>query len=476
MTAHDCEQARVCGGVGSMRVNVRVVSAVTLLLTLAWAAKADAQPTATVPRSALLSEVLAGLSASAVSQVGLEHYALAGLDGLADFDKCLGRRGNGAQVVLTCGARTATLPWPPTTTNDAAQLLSETVHLLSGRGTSDLELERRVARALARSVDDPFTAYLPPEIVSLMAGARAANFLANPGIEVWPRDPSRVREVARGSSAQREGVLAGDTLVTIDDTNTNKLTFPEISALLAGSNDSIVRIVLRNEDGDARKVLLTRVTAPDSAVTHRVLDEGVLYVSLPSFTQGVASRVSKIVRDAQASGVILDLRHNGGGLVPEGVAVADVFLRDGPIGGVRSGPGRPSEQYVAHRETTDITYPLVLIVDGATASASELVSMVLKERGRATVIGTTTAGKGSVQRQIHLPDGGMLKVTAGYYVGPSGTRLDEGGVKPDRYLAPAQSRTVPEGGEPNDDSWVQSALDVLEPRRENTVVGPGPEP
>ena len=104
--------------------------------------------------------------------------------------------------------------------------------------------------------------------------------------------------------------------------------------------------------------------------------------------------------------------------------------------------------------------------------------MVLKERGRATLIGSTSAGKGSVQRQIPVPDGGLLKVTAGYYVGPTGKRLDEGGVRPHRFLAPAAKRTVLEGANPFDDSWVLSALDVLQETQRNAVLytGTGPSP
>ena len=178
------------------------------------------------------------------------------------------------------------------------------------------------------------------------------------------------------------------------------------------------------------------------------------------------------------SGVILDLRHNPGGLLPEGVGVLDTFLRDGPMAGVRSGPGRPTDDFAAHKDTFDTTMPLVVIIDGGSASASELTAKVLKERHRATVIGSTSAGKGSVQRQIPTPDGGLLKVTAGYYIGPTGTRLDEGGVRPHRFLAPSQRRTALEGAPPGEDSWVLSALDALHVDERNALFtsGAGPHP
>ena len=100
----------------------------------------------------------------------------------------------------------------------------------------------------------------------------------------------------------------------------------------------------------------------------------------------------------------------------------------------------------------------------------------MKERGRATLVGTTSAGKGSVQRQIPTPDGGLLKVTAGAYVGPTGTRLDEGGVRPHRFLAPSARRTALEGANPGDDSWVLSALDALHMTEQNAMLSPGAGP
>jgi carboxyl-terminal processing protease len=455
----------------------RALGAALVVLLVAGAKPAAKAEGVDAPADPLVNEVLASLEASSVSRVPLERYALAGLDVLADHDKCLGRKGADAGIVLVCGERSVRAAWPPKSVPEVARLLSAAMRLVDERGEVTQQRARRVVRALARAVDDPFTAYLPPEIVSAMSSQKSAQFLATPGIEVWPRDPMRVREVRVGSDAARSGVQVDDRIVSLEGVQADKLSFPEIQALLSGAPDSVVRVSVAGAAG-RRDLVVARTMVPDSDLVHRVLEGGVLYVHVPSFKRGTAAHVAKTLREAGTPGVILDLRHNGGGLVEEGVAIADLFLRDGVIGGLRSGPGRPSEDFRAKRDGAEISVPLVVLIDGGSASASELVAMVLKERGRAQLLGSTTAGKGSVQRVIHLPDGGVLKVTAGYYVGPSGARLDDDGVKPHRFLAPASTRTVVDGADPLADSWVLSALDSLQGERTDTSLyfGSGPAP
>lgn len=431
------------------------------------------------PPDEVIREVIKSLEASSVERVSMDRYALFGLDALAASEKCLGRKSDAAGLILTCGTSTWTAPWPPRTSDDVASILSNSIRLVDATHEVRGDRVKAVARGLARAVDDPFTAYLPPELVAAVTSSKTALFAATTGIDVWPRDPTRVREVRRGTDAARSGVEPNDRILMIDGASTVGLTLPEMASKLQGANDSIARLRLKNADGE-RDLLVARTVVPESDIITTRLDGGVQYIMLPAFKQGVAQRIKQILRDSAPRAVILDLRHNGGGYVPEGVGVADLFLRDGAIGGVRSAPGRPTEEYAAKTDSDDVTAPLVVLVDSGSASASELLAMALKERKRATVIGTQTAGKGSVQRQIHMPDGGVLKVTSAYYVGPLGNRLGENGVTPDRFLAPASSKTVLEGGDPKRDSWILSALDALQPSKSgkgfDSSSGAGPDP
>lgn len=436
----------------------------------------------------LLKEVMLSLDASYVEKVALDRYALFALEALADGDKCLSRQAQGRTLVLSCNGTTLTVAWPPQKAVDVAQLLSNAVRLVDPARAVQPGRVQRVARALAQAVDDPFTAYLSPTMMATAASMKHGLAAATPGIDLWPRDPSKVREVRVGSAAHQKGIVPGDRIFSIDGVDVGSLTFPEVLQRMSGPNASTARLVVQkakngasSTSGESRPqpqtIDVSRLLVPEDDLRTGRLGP-VLYVHIPVFKAGVAESLRQNLQAGSYAGVILDLRHNPGGLLPEGIGVLDTFLRDGPMAGVRSGPGRPTDDFVAHRDGFDTTVPLVVLIDGGSASASELTAMVLKDRNRATLLGATSAGKGSVQRQIPLPDGGLLKVTAGYYVGPTGKRLDEGGVRPHRFLAPASKRTILEGGNPLEDSWVLSALDALQETQRNNmlITGNGPMP
>jgi carboxyl-terminal processing protease len=454
-----------------------VVLALTLAPLTALGANSKAPPVEG-PADDVVSEVVKSLDASAVNAVPLDKYASFGLDALAEVDRCLTHQQLGAQIVVSCNGTSTTGVWPPKSADDVAVLLSNAMRLVDPSREIRTDRQRAVARGLARAVDDPFTAYLPPEMVAAATSKNTAMFAATPGVEVWPRDPTKVREVRRGSDGSRSGIEPGDRILAIDGDSVTGLSFPEIAAKLAGANDSVARLKVKTAQGE-KDFQVARTLVPESDVETTVLNGNVLYVMLPVFKQGVAQKIKQVLWDVRPSGVILDLRHDGGGFVPEGIALADLFLSDGPIASLRSRPGRPGEDYTATRQPDDVTAPLVVLVDGGSASASELFTLALKERKRAQILGTTTSGKGSVQRQIKMPDGGVLKVTVAVYVGPLGNRLAENGVTPDRFLAQASTRTVIDGGDPRGDSWVLSALDALQGAhggRDVAFSGVGPQP
>jgi carboxyl-terminal processing protease len=425
-----------------------------------------------------IKEVVLSLDASFVEKVPLERYALFALDALAGIDRCLARSGGDGTLSLGCNGQVMTAPWPPQRAIDVARLLSDAVRFVDPERVVRPERVVAVCRALARATDDPFTAYLSPQAMAKAQSQRQGLAAATPGIDLWPRDPSRVREVRLGSDAANKGIRSGDRILAIDGLEVADLTFPEVLQAMSGMNGSVARLIVQSgRGGPPRQIMVQRMLVPDDDVRWVRLKGGeIVYIHIPVFKSGVAEQVRQILSAGRYAGVVLDLRHNPGGLLPEGIGLLDTFLRDGPMAGVRSGPGRPTDDFVARKDTFDTTVPLVVLIDGGSASASELVAKVLKERGRATILGTTSAGKGSVQRQIPTPDGGLLKVTAGAYVGPTGTRLDEGGVRPHRFLAPSARRTALEGANPAEDSWVLSAVDALQMVERNAMLSPGAGP
>ncbi len=448
-----------------MRVALVLLVVLSMSLPAVAAAPIEGDPDET------LREVVASLDASFVEKLSLDRYALFALDALQAMDRCLGRRGEGNRLVLTCGSDSVSAPWPPHKPVDVARLLSNAARLVDPERVVRPSRVVAMSRALALATDDPFTAYLSPQAMAKAASQNRGLANAMPGIDLWPRDPQKVREVRIGTAAHKAGVRPGDRILSIDGSDVADMTFPEVLQAMSGMNGTVARLQVKKPSGETKQVMALRSLVPEDDIRWARLEGGAtLYVHVPVFKSGVASEVRQVLGAGAYTGVILDLRHNPGGLLPEGIALLDTFLRDGPMAGVRSGPGRPVDDFVAHRDSFDTTVPLVVLIDGGSASASELCAKVLKETGRATVIGTTSAGKGSVQRQIPTPDGGLLKVTAGFYVGPTGTRLDEGGVRPHRFLASSPRRTALEGAAPADDSWVLSALDALHMQEERNAL------
>lgn len=451
---------------------------VVMAIGVAIASAAFAEPAARgLPEpDETIKEVMLSLDASFVEKVPLERYALFGLDALAEIDRCLARQAEGGVMSVECQGAVMTSPWPPARAIDVARLLSDAARLVDPERVIRPVRVVALCRALAKATDDPFTAYLSPKT---MANAQRSA-AATPGLDLWPRDPSLIREVRLGSDAANQGIRSGDRILSIDGLEVSNLTFPEVLQALGGASGTVARLVVQSSlTGPPRMVMVRRFLVQDDDIRWVRLQGGqTLYVHIPVFQAGVVDRVRQVLSAGSYTGVVLDLRHNPGGLLPEAIGLLDTFLREGPMAGVRSGPGRPTDDFVARKDAFDSMVPLVVIIDGGSASASELVAKVLKERGRATVIGTTSAGKGSVQRQIPTPDGGLVKVTAGAYVGPTGTRLDEWGVRPHRFLAPSARKTALEGANPAEDSWVLSAIDALQgvERNARLSVGVGPRP
>jgi carboxyl-terminal processing protease len=431
----------------------------------------------------VLKEVVMSLHASAVEKPSLAAMARSGLNALRDQSPCFEVMQKPGSLRMRCDSRQLEVPWPPKTGKETAILLTDAVKLADRRGNVEDKRVQWVARALAASLQDPYTAYLPPAMVARL-DTRMRSQKATPGIELSPRDPTRIREVRPGSDAMRQGLQEGDRIVAVDRRKAKEMTYAELSASLFGNAGSVIRFDVQGRINEPpRRVSVARHMVPEALVDTEPLPGGVLFVRVSEFQSGATQEVAEEIWASRPRGVVLDLRHNHGGLIQEGVALLDLFFSDGDIGGVKPRKGRPADDFQARHQPTDVGVPLVVLVDGGSASASELVSLVLQERGRAAIIGSPSLGKGSVQKMIRMPDSGVLRVTSAHYIGPSGQPLGMGGVQPDRFLSPPVGRTVLDGGSAKHDSWVLSALDLLEGGgvpaideniARNTFYGPNP--
>ncbi|MFF6910264.1 S41 family peptidase [Streptomyces sp. NPDC012389] len=262
-----------------------------------------------------------------------------------------------------------------------------------------------------------------------------------------------VSRVQPGGPAARAGIREGDLLRTIDGRRVDKRPVPEVVALLrgdgtgAGEGTRVVLGLVREGKPSTRTLERARLT-PD-AVTVSRLGTGpsaALLLKVTAFTKGAGEEVRDAVREApRDAGILLDLRANSGGLVTEAVTAASAFL-DGGL--VATYDVRGEEQALYADPGGDTERPVVVLVDGGTMSAAELLTGALQDRGRAVTVGSRTFGKGSVQMPSELPGGSVAELTVGHYRTPAGRSVEGRGISPDlvvRERAQQRAETVLSG-------------------------------
>jgi len=289
-------------------------------------------------------------------------------------------------------------------------------------------------------LDDRFSNYFDPKEYKKFKQSQNSEF-SGVGLQV-AQDPKglRVEVVYDGSPAKRAGLKAGDVIVAADGKDLAGKTQEESVSLVQGPPGSDVRLTwLRDGKKHTKTVSRSTITVP--VVASQVRSDGgckVGVVKLAQFSSGAHSEVYAALRRLQKRGAkayVLDLRDNGGGLVSEAQLVASAFLKDGPIVTTK---GRAVKQQTL-RATGDPVIPkapMAVLVDGGTASASEIVTGALQDRGRATVVGTETFGKGVFQEVLELSNGGALDITAGQYFTPKGRNLGGKGVSQGMGIVP----------------------------------------
>lgn len=246
------------------------------------------------------------------------------------------------------------------------------------------------------------------------------------------------------SPASRAGVGKLDRIMSIDDKNTFGTTLDDLIQFMRGEPGTQVRLsLLREGDLAPRNVMLTREIIQVDSVESKMIPTArgnLIYVFIDSFSSRTAAELREALLNAQATkkpieGIILDMRSNPGGLLDQAVKVADLFLEDGKI---LTTQGRSREFDVARKNLFHFDYPIAILTNGDTASASEIVAGALKDQGRAIVIGEPSFGKGSVQTVFELPGEQALKLTIARYYTPKGISIQNTGITPDIWLQPIQ--------------------------------------
>jgi carboxyl-terminal processing protease len=295
------------------------------------------------------------------------------------------------------------------------------------------------------SLGDRFSHYLTP--------AEFHEFNTPPhftgiGVAVGPEHRGLlIAHVFDSSPAARAGLKAGDLIVGVNGRKLEGLSADSATALIKGVPGTDVELEVeapratRGVHHTLRKVRITRATISEPVVaslTRTVGHAKLGVVALATFSAGAHGEVRESVEHelhAGVRGLVLDLRANGGGLVEEAQLVASVFVSKGTIVSTR-GRSQPSETLIATGDAIPGSIPVVVLVDGNTASAAEIVTAALQDHQRATVVGTHTFGKGVFQEQEPLSNGGALEITVGEYFTPNGRNLGGGGVRQGAGITP----------------------------------------
>jgi carboxyl-terminal processing protease len=301
-------------------------------------------------------------------------------------------------------------------------------------------------RGMVRALD-PHSDYLSPDEYRVLMSDTRGRF-GGVGVEIDVRDGwLTVSAVFPNSPAARAELRPGDRFVSIDGLRARDLPIEEAVRRMRGDPGTEVRVSLRRgDDAPAIEATLRREVIAVNAVEGRLVDDGYVYVRLRVFQETVARELADVLDAAteQAAargglrGLLLDLRDNPGGLLDQAVLVADEFLEQGKIVSTRGRGGRELSVASARRLGTRPDFPIVVLVNGFTASAAEIVSGALQDQRRALIVGQRTFGKGSVQNIIDLPDQSALKLTVARYYTPNGRSIQAEGIEPDVRIDQAE--------------------------------------
>ena len=253
--------------------------------------------------------------------------------------------------------------------------------------------------------------------------------------------------------AARAGLKPGDLITHLDGDPVQGMTLPEAVEKMRGPISSEIKLTIRREGRDPFDVKLTRATIKIQSVRSHLEGDNLAYIRITTFNEqtdvGLNNAMKNLKQQAGGKllGVVLDLRNDPGGLLDQAVAVADAFLDKGEIVSTRGRRSEDAQRYNARPGDIAAGLPVAVLINGGSASASEIVAGALQDHHRAILLGTRSFGKGSVQTIIPLPGHGAMRLTTARYYTPSGRSIQAKGIDPDIVVEAAKIEKTPEKGE-----------------------------
>ena len=297
---------------------------------------------------------------------------------------------------------------------------------------SDLDLLRGAIKGMIESLDDPYSEYFTPEEFEEFNEEVSGNF-GGIGVIITLKDKYiTVVSVIEGSPAEKAGIKPGDKLIEIDGSNVTDLPLSSILDRIKGDKGTMVNIgVIRGEDRQVLRFEVERDIIKTNPITAKILGQGIGYIKISEFNENTVENLDKALNSFKKGGVlgiVLDLRNNPGGYLDQAVEVASRFVHKGPIVNIVSKDGT-IQSYNSNSQVSP--YQLAVLVNGGSASASEILAGAIKDREAGVLVGERTFGKGMVQRTLSLGTLGGIKLTIAHYTTPNGTNINKTGITPD---------------------------------------------
>jgi carboxyl-terminal processing protease len=348
-------------------------------------------------------------------------------------------------------------------TYEKLKVFTDCLEIIKKNYVEDVKTEDLITGAIEGMLSslDPHSAYLDPDMYHELQVETKGSF-GGLGIEIAIKDGIlTVIAPIEDTPAYRADIKAGDKIVKINEESTKGLNLMECVKRMRGPKGTHVTLtIFREGSTQTQEVSMVRDIIKIQSVKYKTLEKGYGYLRISQFQEKTSADAMKALEALQKEnpegmrGLILDLRNDPGGLLDEAVAVSDLFLDSGVIVTIKGRNEEEKTAFNAHKEGTMPNWPMVVLVNQGSASASEIVAGALQDYGRAVIMGTKTFGKGSVQTIIPLDDGSGIRLTTARYYTPKGRTINEKGIQPDIPLpavekVPQKMAEEQPGADPN---------------------------
>jgi len=293
------------------------------------------------------------------------------------------------------------------------------------------ELNEAAIKAMLAGLD-PYTVFIPESDIENARFMTTGEYGGIGALIQFDGEFTRISEPYFGWPAQKSGLIAGDVILAVNGTDCQKKNTQEVSELLKGQPGTEVTLKIKRygQDKPLEIKLKREKVKIDNIPYYKVFDNGIAYLSLSGFTRDVVKELKEkfveMKKNNELKGFVLDLRGNGGGLMNEAVDIVNLFIPKGkPVVSMRGKSATSNNLYPTTNDPVDLEIPLAILVDGNSASASEIVAGAIQDYDRGVIIGTRTFGKGLVQNILPLSYNTQMKVTVAHYYIPSGRCIQE---------------------------------------------------